>query len=566
MMHFALSATQVIVDSQSGVIPVIAQAGSAFAPMLALAVTSTVGLLLRPKELVAVLRAKPWIPVLILLLGVALWCLVGWLVADPVTVGKRAASPQSVAASADVNQTDWAQVALALIRQQEAGQMPSPVVATSASKPVMDLKSALTGSSQVVGFRGTASRSGWLGGGSPIGLKPAWSYFAEDDANAMVLSSPIVRDGLVYSASCLLVPPASIGTVACVELATGKQRWLATQADPIKGRDFVGFFSSPALTADGSRLLIGQGLHLDADADLVCLDAQSGAVLWTVHTPLHLESSPAIEGDVVVIGAGSIEVGEDKKPQGDPQGRGNPGFVLGVRISTGEVLFRHPVNDPEGSPVLADGICYIGSGFNGNHVVAFRADRSDAELAAAGQSRELWRVSTPFPATGAVTMADNTLLIGCGNGDFVSGASNGSGMVLALDPKSGATYWTVAMPDAVLGPIAVIGPTGIVPCRNGEILALDLSQQGAIRWRSRVNKQAAILAGAAFTGTHVYAVSNNGYLAVLDARDGTQIERVLLNAIGRSGALSISSPLVVDGRVVVGSETGGLRCFVGTGP
>lgn len=336
--------------------------------------------------------------------------------------------------------------------------------------------------------------------------------------------------------------------------------------DPARKADFVGFFSSPALTADGRCLLIGQGLHTDYDARLVCLDAATGALRWTVPTPLHLESSPAIEGDIVVIGAGAVEQGDSRKPVGDPAGRGNPGFVLGVRISTGEVLFREPVVDPESSPVLQDGICYIGSGINGGRVVALRADLSDSELAARKLARRLWDVATPYPATGAVTLTDGLVLVGCGKGDFVFAATEPEGRVIALDAATGATRWSAQLPDAVLGAIATVGSFAVAPCRNGEIVALDLAAAGRVLWRARVNQQAPVLAAPAIAGDLVYAVSNDGWLGVFKRTDGSQVERLYINAPERPGEmnLSTSSPLVVDGRLYVGSETGGLRCYGGS--
>ena len=61
----------------------------------------------------------------------------------------------------------------------------------------------------------------------------------------------------------------------------------------------------------------------------LCFDTASGMRLrWAVKTPLHIESSPAIFGDMAVVGAGAIE-GSDGKPTGDP------GFVFAVRISDG---------------------------------------------------------------------------------------------------------------------------------------------------------------------------------------------------------------------------------------
>ena len=138
---------------------------------------------------------------------------------------------------------------------------------------------------------------------------------------------------------------------------------------------------------------------------------------WLLPTPLHIESSPAIEGDIVVAGAGAIEVGPDHKPNGDPEGRGHPGYVLGARISDGKQLWRFPVIDPESSPAIHDGIAMIGSGLNGGEVVALKIAEDVGE-----EERLLWRTKTPFPATGSVTLHEDLVLIGCGNGDFVFAA------------------------------------------------------------------------------------------------------------------------------------------------
>jgi outer membrane protein assembly factor BamB len=90
-------------------------------------------------------------------------------------------------------------------------------------------------------------------------------------------------------------------------------------------------------------------------------------------------------------------------------------------------------------------------------------------------------------------------------------------------------------------------------------------KDGSVLWRARVSGKSAVLASCAVTGTHVYAVSGDGNLAVLDAKDGKVLEKVFLNDAANPGTgLSMSPPQVVEGRVIVGSETGGVRCFVGT--
>ena len=67
------------------------------------------------------------------------------------------------------------------------------------------------------------------------------------------------------------------------------------------------------------------------------------------------------------------------------------------------------------------------------------------------------------------------------------------------------------------------------------------------------------------TATHIYAVTKDGYLVVASVKDGSVIEKKLLNKEDKPAemGLTLSSPMISNGRVYVGSETGGLRCFVG---
>jgi outer membrane protein assembly factor BamB len=219
------------------------------------------------------------------------------------------------------------------------------------------------------------------------------------------------------------------------------------------------------------------------------------------------------------------------------------------------------VVDPESSPAIHEGVAFIGSGLNGSGVVALRIAED-----LGGKDRLVWKTDTPFPATGSVTLHGDTLLVGCGNGDYVYAAPDPAGIVLALDRKTGNVRWSVPMPDAVLGTIAVHGGIAICPVRNGEVVALDLKSDGKVLWRRRISERSPALAGPAFTGTHVYATTSDGYLSVLGAATGKVLERVYINHESAPGELGLtfSSPLVSGGRVFVGSETGGLRCYAGS--
>ena len=528
------------------IVPIFVNTGAALLPAVLGALASVLAVVLRPRELLGLCRRKPYIPVLVVLAGIGIYFLGAMLLAgtDKTSAGKK--HTQTGQISAGSTGIDWAKVALEILRNQHLANEPDITAVVPASQD---------GPAAPRIYRGDTSRCGYTGGPSPVGLVGLWE-FSEPDT--MYPSSPVAVGDCVYGASCLLDPPETYGIIFCLDAQTGRQRWLTDLKDPDTEAEFKGFFSSPAVSADGKYLVIGQGMHFDDNCELVCLDARTGRVHWLFETPLHIEGSPAIEGDIVVAGAGAIETGDSQKP------KGHPGFVFAVRLSDGKELWRYQINDPESSPAIDNGIVYIGSGVNGSAVVALRTE-SDEVLREKGLERLIWNIPTPHPATGAVTLTDDLVLIGCGNSNYVFVAPNSEGFVLALEKPTGKLKWKVPVPDAVLGAIAVRNDIAICPVRNGEIIALDLKNSGSVLWRQRVHNNEPVLAGAALTENFAYVVSRDGYMLILNIEDGSVIEKQYINARGRPGemGLSISSPFVANGRVYVGSETGGLRCFVG---
>ena len=532
------------------VVPILVNAGAALLPALIAGAASLAALILKPRELIRACQRYPGRATGAVLGFAAITALITfWPAAEtPATAKLRAARTD-----ASTSTTDWTKVALELIREEQRQKsLPAPLTPLASAPTTTPTPSATT-TVLAANFRGGFDRTGHTGGPAPLELRPLWEY---DEEFAMFLSAPVVHGDRVFATWCLLDPPKTFGAVVCLDAATGRKLWQVEER-PDK-QPFKGIFSSPAVSADGRSVVVGQGLHPDANCDLICLDAQTGRIKWLVPTPLHLESSPAIVGNLVVIGAGAIEVGNDYRVSG------HPGYVFAVDLETGREVWRHDVADPESSPAIVDGIAYIGSGFNGSAIVALRTTPDDT-LKTAQQSRELWRRATPHPATGAITVVGDLLLAGCGNGDFVNAAKTPAGAVLALDRATGAVRWTVVLPDAVLGPIAVRGHLAICPVRNGEVVALDLTKNGAIVWRQRVAGNSPILGGPAVTEELVYAVSADGYLGILSLADGTVLEKHYLNSKSRPGALgmSLSAPFISGGRVFVGSETGGLRAFSG---
>lgn len=549
------------------VIPIFVNTGAAMLPAIIAGLANFFSILLNPKKLYGFIKKNPVTLLIIILVGVLIYF---WATGAFQSTDKQSSRTRETSLVYEGSRTDWAKVAVEIIKEKERQKTiqpqivePSEVQTEKPVEVVVTEKKTATAVEQTsdvffrgdVLFRGDVARSGYLGGKSPVNLAEQWRY---EEEYAMFLSSPIIQNNVLFGAWTILDPPDSYGGVFAIDINTGEELWLNDFLDPLTKKEFQGFFSSPAVSADGKYVVIGQGLHPDANCELLCFNTSDGTLHWKVKTPLHIEGSPAIEGDIVIAGAGAIEVGNNHKAAGDP------GFVFAVELSTGKQLWKYPVNDPESSPVIYNGIAYIGSGFNGNSVVALRTE-SDEELAQKGLDRLLWKQETPHPAIGTISVVNGLVLIGCGNSDYVFAAQNPEGNIIAFDWKTGELKWKVDMPDAVLGAIACKDGIAICPVRNGEVVAINLKDSGKELWRQRINKSMPVLAAPSFTGTHVYAVSQDGYLAVLNGKDGAIIEKHYINSKTNPGSmgLSVSSPLIFNNCLYIGSETGGITCFKG---
>ncbi len=490
-----------------GVVPIVVNAGAALGPLLLAPIATFFAILFKPKELIALIRRKPWLPVLVILVIVGLWFALSLAFAPSPAQAASARKADRVADDrlGSYKPKDWTSIALNLIRDEQ-----------------MALKTT--------------------------GIKPVWEYSADD---GLVLTTPAVADDLIFAGAAVQDGPGFLGELFAVDRA-GVMKW---KIDTFENDGLKPFFSSPVLSSDKKSIIIGQGLHDDKDCALICVDAATGRAKWQVKTSLHIESTPAVWKDLAVAGAGAIE-DADHKPKSDP------GFVFAVEISTGKQLWKHPVNDPESSPAIAeDGSIYIGSGFNGNAVVALRSD-SDEDLKSKKLPREIWKIPAPYPITGPVTVAGDLILVGGGNSDFVFADPNPAGIVLAINRKDGSIKWQTSTEDAVLNRIVVQDGKVFCPVRNGNVLALNLADGKQI-WKQPVSGKSPIKAGIAVANNTVFAVSSDGYLALLNAADGKLIEKHPLNAPGKPGkqGLTVSTPLIDGQNLYVGSETAGLHSF-----
>ena len=146
--------------------------------------------------------------------------------------------------------------------------------------------------------------------------------------DTMFLSSTAVAGKRVYAAGCQRDLGGYTGLLACLDAETGQPLWQTTQA---AGEVLRPFFSSPALTADGKYLVVGQGLHADDHCSLLCFDTATGHLHWALEDVAAPRILAGVERRRGRGGAGAIE-----GPNGQPVG--DPGFVLAVRIADGQEL------------------------------------------------------------------------------------------------------------------------------------------------------------------------------------------------------------------------------------
>lgn len=547
------------------VVPIVINTGAALFPAIMAFLANIAAVMFNPKALARFLRLR-WRLMSSVTASLALVIFVG------VPLLSRAPLSRS-AGKAQADQINWSKVAEELIAQEKLRQADTaPVlvveggavapavpniagaaVAVAPANPVkLDAATHAVSPDSPAPSRQDFSRSHSDGAMSPAGLTPLWSFQPED---GLFLGMPAIVGKRIYVAANQTDLGGYTGLLASLDYDTGKPIWEVTE---VNKQALPPFFSSPAVTPDGKYVVIGQGLHQDRNSSLLCFDAATGALRWAVKTTQHIESSPAIFGDMAVVGAGAIE-GADGKPVGDP------GFVFAVRISDGKLLWKQAVNDPESSPAIDEnGIVYIGSGFNGQAVVAMRSG-TDEELQAQRLQRIVWRTPLAYPITAPITLSGDLVIVGGGNGDMVHSDKNPQGLVVALNRKTGQIVWQQKFEDAVLGSIAVDHGMMICPLRTGEVVALAVAD-GHLLWRSHVSGSAPVLVGSALTGERAYVVSSDGYLVAFAASTGKIIEKVYLNDQKKAGTgLSLSPPQVSGNRVIVGSETGGLRALVGTG-
>jgi len=142
--------------------------------------------------------------------------------------------------------------------------------------------------------------------------------------------------------------PAGNDGVYAVDVASGRRRW--------NFREDVHIDSSPAIV--NGRAYVGSGTSRRyKTTQVICLDAATGGPVWRAPVPLPAWATPLAEGGQVYAGLGNGRLTEGARPPEVPAGA-----LVCLDAASGAMLWTFPVGDAVFTrPVAARGAVVFGS-------------------------------------------------------------------------------------------------------------------------------------------------------------------------------------------------------------
>lgn len=336
-----------------------------------------------------------------------------------------------------------------------------------------------------------------------------------------VVSSPAVSDGIAYFGSY-------DGSFYAVDAATGRQKWkfetggerrfagkhlhgavpvAETMPDP-----YDCYLSSPVVSE--GAVYFGSG-----DGNVYALDAASGKLKWKFQTGDVVHASPAIANGKVYVGSWDS-------------------YFYAIDANTGKEVWKFKTGeDPEihnqvgiqSSAAIANGVAYFGCRDSNFYAV----DAETGQKKWAFNNKGSWVIGSPAVRDGKVYFS-----------------TSDSGLLYELDAKIGqgnsffsSNKWPMFSSPVLAGNILYIGSD------DGELFAIDLTtKKEAWKFQTDGSKQN----GPKYTKPD----GTPNYEAAFKSAFYDDI------VVGYEGLMSVgsilSSPVVVDGVVYVGSTDGNL--------
>ena len=332
--------------------------------------------------------------------------------------------------------------------------------------------------------------------------RKVWSASAGSGSSSSgrLSAVPLVADGKVFTLD-------AAGRVSAFSAASGAKLW-ATSLTPDNEKSKEGF--GGGLAMDGGRLYAATGY-----GTVVCLDPNSGAIVWTKVVGKPIRSSPtAADGKIYFV---STDNNFYALSEND-----------GQQLWTARGLPQSATLLSNVSPAASGGM--VIAPFPAGDIIAFETGSGKAAW-----SDSLSRSADTSAAGILVDPARPVIDRG-----VVYAVSHGGKMV-ATSESTGARLWSRNLASTQMPWIA--GETVFVVDLGGKLIALSRAD-GKVRWVTEL-PQSSQWNGPVLAGGRLWLVSGQGLLVGVDAKTGQLLSQVDLDT------KVFVTPVVAGGRMYI---------------
>lgn len=215
-------------------------------------------------------------------------------------------------------------------------------------------------------------------------------------------ATPLLLDGAVYAGS-------SDGALYCIDAATGKQLWRDEAGSPI-------FSGVAQLSAE----VLSFGCM---DGSVVMLDRRTHAEIRRIKTGGGVVTTPVAAGGKVIVGSRDY-------------------MLYGFELESGALAwsFSYGFSWIESTPRQGGGVLYVGA-----------SDFRRVTALQPADGKALWSTDVRGLAWGSPLVTADAVFIGTVAQNIPGTVIHHTGGIMALDRRSGAVKWHLALPDPPQG-------------------------------------------------------------------------------------------------------------------
>lgn len=286
------------------------------------------------------------------------------------------------------------------------------------------------------------------------------------------------------------------GNVYAVEREVGTLVW--------KFKATAGVGTSPAV--QGDNVLIA-----DYNGNVFAISGRQGTQVWQRKLPMRVVSSPIVAGSHILVGC-------------------YDGYAYCLSGEDGSVVWKRKTHGRVRATAATDGKSFFVPSYDG-YLYALEADSGNIR----------WRSNIGGQLTGTAAVKSNSVVIG-----------GPDGRVHCLDIASGKVNWTYSAGAAVKAGIAIAAGKVYAGSNDTHVHCLNLSD-GTMLWKFKTGD--IVLSRPHVKAGVVYVGSYDGYLYALDSETGALRDRY------DTGGAIYSSPIADDENLYFGTNRGNFVCL-----